>query len=235
MIENITKQITSFLSTLKTTYDQQSQLGKILLPGIFLVVFCCFCSVLASLLPLRNSPTPAPSPNLLPTEGAQATPTPLFNFNLPTFTPFPTQTFFVPSPFPTATPSPTATVTSTPLVPTATATLPPTNTPAQPPPTTIRSTTIRIVDVDKSAEYVDIENRTDEAIDLRGWRLVSEVGNQSCELRGTLEPNRVLRVWAQQGNPGFDCRFPNNIWRDNEPDPAVLYNPQGEEVSRFPF
>jgi hypothetical protein len=88
--------------------------------------------------------------------------------------------------------------------------------------------------MDKRAEYVDIENLTSAPINLRGWRLVSEVGNQSCALRGTLEANRVLRIWAQQGDPGFDCRFPNNIWRDNEPDPAVLYNPQGEEVSRFP-
>jgi len=103
------------------------------------------------------------------------------------------------------------------------------------PPTASGGATIRIVDVDKRAEYVDIENRTNAPINLRGWKLVSEVGNQSCELRGTLEPNRVLRIWAKQGDPGFDCRFPNNIWRDNQPDPAVLYNPQGEEVSRFPF
>jgi hypothetical protein len=89
--------------------------------------------------------------------------------------------------------------------------------------------------VDKRAEYVDIENLTSATINLRGWRLVSEVGDQSCALRGNLGPNRVLRIWARQGDPGFDCRFENNIWRDNEDDPAVLYNPQGEVVSRFPF
>lgn len=237
MTENFTNQISAFLSALKTAYNQQGQLGKILLPGLVLLVFCCICSGLLSLLPRpsRNPSTVVPSPNLPPTAGGEATPTPLFNFNFPTFTPFPTSTFFVPSPFPTATPTPTATVTATPTV---TITLLPTNTATatQPlPPTRGRGATIRIVDVDKLAEYADIENRTNQPIDLLGWRLVSEVGDQSCELSGTLLPNRVLRIWAQQGDPGFDCHFAFNIWRDNEPDPAVLYNPQGEVVSRFPF
>jgi hypothetical protein len=89
--------------------------------------------------------------------------------------------------------------------------------------------------VNKPAEYVEIQNFSQTPVNLRGWRLVSETGNQSCNLRGTLEPNEVLRVWARRGNPGFDCRLGNNdIWLDNAADPAVLYNPQGEEVSRFP-
>ena len=234
-MENFSKQINSLLSAWKTTYNQQGQLGKVLLPGLLVVISCCLCSALIGLFAVRNSPTPAPSPNLLPTAGAQPTPTPLFSFNFPTSTPFPTLTPFVPSPFPTPTPAPTGTATPTSPSPTVTMTLLPTNTATQPPPTTIRGDTIVIVDVDKRAEYVDIENLTNVPIDLRGWRLVSEVGNQSCALRGTLGANRVLRIWARQGNPGFDCRFPNNIWRDNEPDPAVLYNPQGEQVSRFPF
>lgn len=235
MNENFSKQISSFLSTLKSTYMQQGQVGRILIPALFLFAFCCLCSIVISLLPARNSPTPIPSQNVLPTSSALATPTPLFSFNFPTSTPFPTSTFFVPSPFPTATPAPTQTVTPTSPSPTQTVTSLPTNTATQPPPPTTRNTTIVIVDVDKRAEYVEIQNFTNAPIDLRGWRLVSEVGNQSCELRGTLRPNRTLRIWAQQGDPGFDCRLPNNIWRDNEPDPAVLYNPQGEEISRFPY
>jgi hypothetical protein len=237
MTENITNQISAFFSALKTAYDQQGPLGKILLPGLVLLIFCCLCVGLISVLPSRSRDpsTAVPSPSLFPTAGGEFTPTPLFNFNFPTSTPFPTATFFVPSPFPTLTPAPTGTVTLTPLVPTATATLLPTNTATQAPPTTVRAVAIRIVDVDKRAEYVDIENLTNQPIALRGWRLVSEVGNQSCALRGTLGPNRVLRIWAQQGNPGFDCRLQDNIWRDFQPDPAVLYNPQGEEVSRFPF
>ena len=91
-----------------------------------------------------------------------------------------------------------------------------------------------IVSLDKLAEYAEIQNRTQAPINLRGWRLVSETGNQSCDLRGTLEPDEILRIWARRGNPGFDCRFNDYVWRNDVPDPAVLYNPEGEEVSRFP-
>jgi|SRR5215216_1720416 len=234
-MENFSKQIRSFLAALQTTYNQQSQLGKILIPGLFLFVFCCLCSVLIGLFPSRNSPASVPSPNIVPTTSTQPTPTALFEFEFPTFTPFPT---LPPSTaLPTLTPPPTGTATLTSTAPTTTVTLIPTNTATQPPPapTIVSSPPLTIVDVDKVSEYVDIQNLTNAPVDLRGWRLVSEVGSQSCALRGTLQPNRVLRIWAHQGDPGFDCRFPSNIWRDNEPDPAVLYNPQGQEVSRFPY
>jgi hypothetical protein len=81
---------------------------------------------------------------------------------------------------------------------------------------------------------VEIQNLTQAPVDLRGWRLVSANGDESCGLRGTLEPGEVRRVWARRGNPGFDCRMGREIWVDNEVDPAVLYNPEGEEVSRYP-
>jgi hypothetical protein len=46
-----------------------------------------------------------------------------------------------------------------------------------------------------------------------------------------LKPGEVLKVWANRG-PGFDCQLPGEIWLDNALDAAVLYNPQGQEVSR---
>jgi hypothetical protein len=100
--------------------------------------------------------------------------------------------------------------------------------------TATSSSPVVIIALDKVEEYAEIQNVSNEAVNLRGWRLVSEVGNQSCDLRGTLDPNEVLRIWSRRGSPGFDCRLGSSIWRDNEDDPAVLYNPQGEEVSRFP-
>ena len=241
MMENITKQINSFLSTLVTIYDQQGQVVKVLIPALFLLAFCCLCSVLIPLLPSRNPSNALPSPNVFPTDGTQATPTPLFSFS--TFTPFPTGTSFIPTAFPTLTASPTGTQTPTRSVPTATGTSIPSATASSPiptatnPPATATATSVssvEIIAVNKPAEYVEIQNFTQVPVDLRGWRLVSETGNQSCDLRGTLAPNEVLRIWARRGNPGFDCRFPNDIWRDNVADPAVLYNSQGEEVSRFP-
>ena len=232
------RQVNVFLDELRKAYLQQGQLGRILLPGLFLLVLCCVCSSLIPWLRPRPS-TPLPSPVFFPTEGTQVTPTGLFDFL--TFTPFPTSTFFVPTPFPTftpSTPSPTGTQAPTQIIPTATLTSVPTNTatptPSQVPPTATSVRVVEIINVDKAAEYVEIQNFTQAPVNLRGWRLVSETGNEFCALRGTLDPNEVLRIWSRRGNPGFDCQLGREIWSDNQADPAVLYNPQGEEVSRFP-
>ena len=231
------RQVNDFLAVSRNAYLRQAPWVRVLLPVSVLILFCCICLIPISILRPRNSANPVPSPVVLPTQGTQASPTPLFGFDLPTFTPFPTSTPFVPSPFPTWTPLPTftATQTSTQIPPTATLT--PTFTPI--PTNTVTSTPTRtsavgIISVDKVAEYVEIQNRTQAPVDLRGWRLLSETGNESCPLTGTLAPNQVLRIWARRGNPGFDCRLGREIWLDNQADPAVLYNPQGQEISRYP-
>jgi hypothetical protein len=239
-MNNILEQIKSFLSPLMTSYRQQGQVIRVLIPALFVLVFCCLCAVLIPLLPSRTPANVPPSPDIFPTDGTQATSTPLFGFDIPTFTPFPTLTSFVPTAFPTLTPSATGTQTPTGSVPTATrtstpsATASPVPTATNPPATATSVRSVEIIAVNKPREYVEIQNFSQSPVDLRGWRLVSETGNQSCDLGGTLEPNEVLRIWARRGNPGFDCRFRNDIWRDNVADPAVLYDPQGEEVSRFP-
>ena len=70
-------------------------------------------------------------------------------------------------------------------------------------------------------------------VNLSGWLLVSEKGNQSCPLSGILKVGETLRIWAMESQgDGFSCGFNTNIWNNSEPDPAVLYNPQGIEVSR---
>lgn len=225
-------QINSFLSALKTAYSQQGQTGKILIPALFLFVFCCLCSILFSLFPRGSPSNAAPTPNIFPTQGTQLTPTALFDFDFPTLTPLPTLP--PPTAFPTLTPPPTETQTLTPTAATATETPLPTFTPT-PVPTTVTATIgpVVILAVHKTAENVDVQNIGPEQVDLRGWRLLSETGDQSCDLSGTLKPGEVLKVWANRG-PGFDCRFPDEIWLDIGLDPAVLFNPQGLEVSRSP-
>lgn len=93
---------------------------------------------------------------------------------------------------------------------------------------------VSIVSVNKSAEFVDIKNTSPSPVNLAGWKLVSEKGNQTCPLSGTLNSGVTLRVYAQSGENGFNCGFGKNIWNNSEPDPAVLYNNHGTEIDRYP-
>jgi len=94
---------------------------------------------------------------------------------------------------------------------------------------------IKIITVNKEAEYVDIKNNGTTPQDLSGWYLVSEVGNQSCLLSGVIQPSAVLRIFAQtSAGLGFDCGFGSNIWNNSKSDPAVLYSSNGQVISRYP-
>jgi hypothetical protein len=80
---------------------------------------------------------------------------------------------------------------------------------------------------------VDIKNNSSSPVNLDGWILVSEKGSQTCDLGGTIKPGEKLRIWAGTGE-GYSCNFGTNIWNNSEPDPAVLYDPQHAEISRYP-
>jgi hypothetical protein len=222
------KQVNQLFAELRQSYLRQGPLVRILLPGSVLLMFCCICLLLIPLFVLRPS-SPVPGPVASPSGTPPASPTALFDVS--TLTPFSTPTFFVPTAFPSFTPSLTATHTLTPTPPPATATPVPTDTATATP---TKPDSVLIIHVDKAAEYAEIQNFTSEPVNLRGWRLVSERGGEACPLRGTLEPDAILRIWARRGDPGFDCRLGREIWVDNEADPAVLYNAEGEEVSRYP-
>ena len=151
------------------------------------------------------------------------------NIVITTWTPTPTSLpLFTNTPRPTRTPLPTGLATQSLDTATAVIIIPPTLIAAT------RGSLVVITNVDKRLEYVDIQNVSYSAVLLTGWVLVSETGNQACILRGSLKPREVLRIWAGKGQVGISCEFHNPIWLDEAPDPAVLYNPKGEEVSRFP-
>jgi len=111
--------------------------------------------------------------------------------------------------------------------------LPPTSTPLP----AAAGGQIIITTVDKAAEFVDLGNTSDQAIDLAGWVLLSEQGNQSCDLAGVIEPGATLRVWARTADAdqgGFNCGFGRAIWNNSDPDPAALYDPAGALIDRYP-
>lgn len=93
-----------------------------------------------------------------------------------------------------------------------------------------------IVGLDRIEEYVEIANISSEPQDLTGWNILSETGSQRCNLAGVLDPGETLRIWAraaQASNGGYNCGFSQEIWDDAAADPAVLFNSQKVEISRF--
>lgn len=92
------------------------------------------------------------------------------------------------------------------------------------------------MNVNKSGEYVDIQNMGAADVDLNNWTLRSEKGSQDCRLSGIIGVGQVLRIWAlaeDAGQGGFNCGFGSPIWNNSESDPAVLIDTNGVEVSRW--
>jgi endonuclease YncB( thermonuclease family) len=92
---------------------------------------------------------------------------------------------------------------------------------------------VLILTVNKRDEWVEIQNVGSYDVDLAGWNLISERGHQDCPLTGILNAGDILRIWAMEAQgAGYSCGYNSPIWNNSEPDPAVLYNAQGVEMSR---
>jgi len=111
-------------------------------------------------------------------------------------------------------------------------------------------------------EYVEIKNLSYSPQNIAGWTLVNLTKGQptfifpmftpcSCSFLGTwekcvaecypprpctIEPRESIRVYTgePQWESGGYCfyYFPGDIWNNETPDTAVLYNAAGQEVSR---
>lgn len=226
--------------------------------GLILIAACCGLGTVLALRTGRPLPflarqataTPAVAPT--PTSGVAVTPTTLSVPTpvLPTLTVelltptegvltlTPTSSEIVVTATPSATVSPAPTGSGeTPPTPGGTSAPEPTGVVPPPPPGGGEATVI-IVQVNKDEEWVELQNRGSDVQDLDGWTLVSENGNATCHLPSmVLMPDQLLRVWTmdQDAEPGdVACGLNGEMWNDDELDPAVLYNAEGEEVSRFP-
>ncbi len=163
----------------------------------------------ASLTPLAYMPliaalydgTPSPDAGQTPPPTEAITPTP-------------------PPETPTLTPEATIEATDTPSVsPTPIPNCVVTPTAAQAP-----NTPIKIVDISKQhfPEVATLQNISNAAIDLAGWRLCSLNGGQQHRgLFGLLQAGET-RDFAHVGNP---------IWDDDARDDAALFDPNGQLIS----
>jgi len=114
-----------------------------------------------------------------------------------------------------------------------------------PPPTPSTATNVKITKIfydgleprTESDEYVEIKNLGSEPVDLEGWVIkdISE-GYPSLTFPAyILQPGKSIRVYTNEIHPeygGFSFGSGKAVWNNNSPDTAVLYNAQGQEVSR---
>lgn len=89
----------------------------------------------------------------------------------------------------------------------------------------------------ESDEYVEIKNLGQEAQNLLGWKLVdiSDGYPEFLFSSYVLDPGATIRVYTNEIHPewgGFSFHYGRAVWSNKDPDTAVLYNSQGQEVSR---
>jgi len=89
----------------------------------------------------------------------------------------------------------------------------------------------------ESDEYVEITNLGDQPQELTGCVLMDiSDGYPSFTFPSyILVPGKSIRVYTNEYHSewgGFSFEYSQPIWNNSEPDVAVLYNNQGEEVSR---
>lgn len=95
---------------------------------------------------------------------------------------------------------------------------------------------VKISSIDLSAEIVTILNSSSKPVDLTGWKLVSETGNQTYHFpSGTSIPaGGMLKVESgKKAHAGTNILVWSNanIW-NNDGDPGALYDDGGQLVSR---
>ncbi len=93
---------------------------------------------------------------------------------------------------------------------------------------------LQILVVNKKAEYLDLINVSNALVDLTGWYIISERGDQRCDLSGTIPAGGKLRVYTMEPQgPGITCGFSNPMWSNDDPDAAILYDLYDREIDRY--
>jgi len=116
-------------------------------------------------------------------------------------------------------------------------------TPTIPPPIRVENVEITHIFYDglvpyvESDEYVEITNVGDQSQDLTGCLLrdISEGYPSLIFPSYILPPGESIRVYTNEYHPewgGFSFEYGQAIWHNTEPDVAVLYDNQDNEVSR---
>jgi hypothetical protein len=95
---------------------------------------------------------------------------------------------------------------------------------------------VEIVALDKRAEYVTIENKGTNDIDISGWMIISVKGQQRFTFPSgyVLEAGQQCKLTSGDLKDTGDFTMANTtIWNNSSSDPAELYNDNGVLIDRF--
>ncbi|MFC2068429.1 thermonuclease family protein [Chloroflexota bacterium] len=89
----------------------------------------------------------------------------------------------------------------------------------------------------ESDEYVEITNRGNEAVDIRGWVLkdISEGYPAFTFPSFILKPANSIRVYTNEVHQeygSFSFGYEQAIWNNSDPDTAALFDANGREIFR---
>lgn len=110
----------------------------------------------------------------------------------------------------------------------------------KPTPTPSPEATVAVIiqSIDLEAELVVIKNVGSEPVELTGWKLVSEVGQQEFTFPElTLQPGSSVQVSSgrrARDDPPNDLLWSKTYVWNNDGDPGKLLNEVGTVVSRYP-
>lgn len=88
--------------------------------------------------------------------------------------------------------------------------------------------------MDKKAELITIKNNSNQDIDMSGWKIVSVTGDQQYTFPSGYILKANSSVTVASGDSAGDLKWGKaNVWNNSKPDPAELYDNQGNLISRF--
>ena len=97
---------------------------------------------------------------------------------------------------------------------------------------------LSIGDIDVEAEYIEITNPTGKAVDMTGWGVVSDKGNQFYPFPdgfrlGSGKSVRVYSGISKEKVPAGSLYWSDRkMWRDKKQDEASLLDPYAKIIAR---
>lgn len=99
-----------------------------------------------------------------------------------------------------------------------------------------RNQTVLLSDKSAKKDAISLTNHGDEAVDISGWYILSERGNQMFVFKDmVLEPGQKVTITSQSSDDAGDLIWPDKkVWHKSKADKATLYDAYGRVIHELP-